>query len=79
MSFTAFKFPADSISPVSSTESPGLLSDEFPAKGRPRYMRRRWLDSELEDIRVTVLQVYAPTADSDEEQHDDFYEQLAEL
>ncbi|PIO77099.1 hypothetical protein TELCIR_00811 [Teladorsagia circumcincta] len=28
---------------------------------------------------ITVIQVYAPIADSDEEEHDDFYEQLEKL
>ncbi|PIO75058.1 hypothetical protein TELCIR_02916 [Teladorsagia circumcincta] len=31
------------------------------------------------DVQITVIQVYAPIADSDEEEHDDFYEQLEEL
>ncbi|PIO67958.1 hypothetical protein TELCIR_10275, partial [Teladorsagia circumcincta] len=31
------------------------------------------------DMRVTVLQVCAPTVDSEDEQNDDFHEQLAEL
>uniref|UniRef100_A0A7I4YUY0 Endo/exonuclease/phosphatase domain-containing protein n=1 Tax=Haemonchus contortus TaxID=6289 RepID=A0A7I4YUY0_HAECO len=31
------------------------------------------------DSQVTIIQAYAPTADSDEEQHDNFYEQLEEL
>ncbi|PIO62468.1 hypothetical protein TELCIR_15969 [Teladorsagia circumcincta] len=31
------------------------------------------------DVQVTVIQVYAPIADSDEEEHVDFYEQLEEL
>ncbi|PIO59984.1 hypothetical protein TELCIR_18536, partial [Teladorsagia circumcincta] len=31
------------------------------------------------DAQITVIQVYAPIADSDEEEHDDFYEQLEKL
>ncbi|PIO75935.1 hypothetical protein TELCIR_02002, partial [Teladorsagia circumcincta] len=31
------------------------------------------------DVQVTVIQVYAPIADRDEEEHDDFYGQLEEL
>ncbi|PIO69788.1 endonuclease/exonuclease/phosphatase family protein [Teladorsagia circumcincta] len=31
------------------------------------------------DVQITVIQVYEPTADSDEEEHDDFYDQLEEL
>uniref|UniRef100_A0A7I4Y1L8 Endo/exonuclease/phosphatase domain-containing protein n=1 Tax=Haemonchus contortus TaxID=6289 RepID=A0A7I4Y1L8_HAECO len=31
------------------------------------------------DSQVTIIQAYAPTADSDEEQHDNFYVQLEEL
>uniref|UniRef100_A0A7I4YPZ0 Craniofacial development protein 2-like n=1 Tax=Haemonchus contortus TaxID=6289 RepID=A0A7I4YPZ0_HAECO len=31
------------------------------------------------DSQVTIIQAYAPTADSDEEQYDNFYEQLEEL
>ncbi|VDO46664.1 unnamed protein product [Haemonchus placei] len=31
------------------------------------------------DSQFTIIQAYAPTADSEEEQHDNFYEQLEEL
>ncbi|PIO75412.1 hypothetical protein TELCIR_02534 [Teladorsagia circumcincta] len=31
------------------------------------------------DVQITVIEVYAPIAGSDEEEHDDFYEQLEEL
>ncbi|PIO59004.1 hypothetical protein TELCIR_19544, partial [Teladorsagia circumcincta] len=30
-------------------------------------------------VQITVIQVYAPIADSEEEEHGDFYEQLEEL
>ncbi|PIO67920.1 hypothetical protein TELCIR_10313 [Teladorsagia circumcincta] len=58
-----------------------IVSPEFSKHVRSvTFYRLAMLTASLSrDVQITVIQVYAPIADSDEEERDDFYEQLEEL